>query len=386
MLELIFWILFAVLIYIYFGYPLLVRLLAALKKDSIKSDASYFPECVLIISAFNEEAVIADKLRNALELDYPADKLKIWVISDASTDKTDEIVRNFNPDRVKLFRLKERHGKTYGITALMPKLKSAVVIFSDANAMYDKNALKELTKYFVDEKIGYVVGQAKYYKKNRSNAGEHEDTYWSYEIRLKVNESLIGSVVGGDGAIYAIRRHLFEPLDPDDINDFVNPLQIILKGYRGVFNPGAICYEHTADTFVKEYKRKRRIVNRSWRGLWKNAAVLNPFKTGIHAWEIFSHKLLRWLGGLFILLFLILNMILIDKGWLYQLLFVMQIGFYMLAVMGYTLDEQGKKSSYLITIPYYFVMVNLASLLGIIDAYKGKTYTTWQTIRENNRE
>ncbi len=386
MLEFIFWMLFAVLIYIYFGYPILVRLLAGLKKDSIRIDSSYFPDCVLIISAFNEGTVIADKLRNALELAYPEDKLKIWVISDASTDKTDEIVKNFNPERVKLFRLEERRGKTYGITALMSRLESDVVVFSDANAIYEKNALKELTKYFADEKIGYVVGHAKYYKKNRSSAGEHEDTYWSYEIRLKVNESRIGSVVGGDGAIYAIRRHLFEPLDPDDINDFVNPLQIILKGFRGVFNPDAVCYEHTADTFVKEYKRKRRIVNRSWRGLWKNAAVLNPFKTGIHAWEIFSHKLLRWLGGIFIVLFLLLNITLIGNGWVYQLFFALQIGFYMLAVMGYTLDKQGKKSSYLITIPYYFVMVNLSSLLGIIDAYKGKTYTTWQTIRENNEE
>ena len=199
---------------------------------------------------------------------------------------------------------------------------------------------------------------------------------------MKINESKIGSVVGGDGAIYAIRRELFKPLAPDDINDFVNPIHIVLQGFRGIFNPRAICYEEAAPSFVKEYWRKRRIVNRSWRGLWKNAQVLNPFRTGIFAWEIFSHKLLRWLGGLFVVILFICNTKLLARSAFYQLTLVSQIIFHALAVYGFFKDKTGKSSDFLINFIYYFDMVNLASLQGIWDAFRGKTYTTWKTIRQ----
>lgn len=381
MVEILFWSVVLIMFYIYLGYPFLVRILGFVQSKSDTSNNEYQPTVSLIISAFNEQNVITEKLANSLSLNYPHEKFEIWVVSDASTDGTDELVRKYNHPQVKLFRLERRRGKTYGITEVMKQISSEIVIFSDANAIYDVNAIYELVRYFDDPSIGYVVGNARYSKNMRSRAGEHENTYWSMEIRLKLDESRIGSVVGGDGAIYAIRRSLFIPLAEDDINDFVNPIQIILQGYRGLFNPRAVCYEHAADTFLKEYHRKRRIVNRSWRGLWKNAAVLNPFKTGIYAWQIFSHKLLRWLGGFFSALLFIFNLMLINANALFKSVLILQLLFYALALFGYLLDKKGRIAPSYITMPYYFVMVNLASLQGIFDALTGKTYTTWQTIR-----
>lgn len=383
MIELLFWIAFAIIFYIYLGYPLLIFILARVFTRPVQADSSYEPTVSLIISAFNEEAVIADKLANSLDLKYPGEKLKIWVVSDASTDQTDQIVSDYKDTQINLFRLDQRRGKTFGITSVMKQIDSEIIIFSDANAIYDQNAIRELVKYFADETVGYVVGHARYYKDGQSSAGSSEDTYWSFEVMLKMNESKIASVVGGDGAIYAIRRALFKPLKAYDINDFVNPIQIILQGYRGIFTDQAVCYEETAETFFKEYRRKRRIVNRSWRGLWSNASVLNPFKTGLYAFQIISHKLLRWLAGTFLLLLFVLNVFLAGRGWIYDATMIGQIALYALAALGYVLDKQSRNMIFPVTVPYYFVMVNLASLQGIFDAWRGETYTTWKTIRES---
>ncbi|KAA3613253.1 MAG: glycosyltransferase family 2 protein [Calditrichaeota bacterium] len=381
-MELIFWTLLVLLFYIYAGYYAISFILAKLFRKKSNEDASHLPSVTLVISAYNEESVIKDKLTNSLEIDYPEDHFSIVVVSDASDDQTDTLVTDFNHPNIHLMRMDERLGKTFGINKIMPNVKSEIVVFSDANAIYKPDAIKELVKYFNDPKIGYVVGNAQYIKDGQSKAGKQEDSYWSMEIRLKTYESEIGSVVGGDGAIYAIRKELYKPLEADDINDFVNPIQIILQGFRGVFNPKAICYEHSADTFDKEIGRKRRIVNRSWRGLFKNVSVLNPFKTGVHAWQVFSHKLLRWLGGIFLMAFFIINFMLVNNGFFYEITFYAQIVLYLFGLIGWLIVDRFKNVPFFITIPYYFMQVNIASLLGIIDNVLGKKYTTWQTIRD----
>lgn len=381
-MQLIFWLLVLVIFYIYAGYALIVYLLAKYRPHEAIYDEAITPTVAFIISAYNEEKIIRQKLENTLQLDYPPEKLNIWVVSDASSDGTDEIVQSIEDERVHLLRVPERKGKTYGITSVMEQIDEQIVVFSDANALYERRALRELVKYFADGKVGYVVGRAEYNRDNMSEAGENEGAYWSFELKLKLNESLVGSVVGGDGAIYAIRRELFRPLDAEDINDFVNPLHIIQQGYRGVFNPDAVCYEDTADTFAKEFYRKRRIVNRSWRGLWKNASVLNPVNSGLFAWQIGSHKLLRWLGGLFFVLLFVVNIFLLNSGWLYGVFFLGQLAVYSLVLIGFLQDRCGETLPKLVSVPYYFFMVNWYSLLGIMDAFRGETYTTWQTIRD----
>lgn len=381
-MEMFFWIILSIIIYIYAGYPLLTVLFGTFFKRRLLEDPGYRPSVTLIVSAYNEEDVIVEKLKNILELDYPRELLRTIVVSDASDDRTDLLVSEFGDRNIELFRLEERKGKSYGISQAMRGVDSDIVVFSDANAMYEKDAISELVKFFVDENVGYVVGNAQYYNENLSQSGVQERRYWSFELLLKKYESMIGSVVGGDGAIYAIRRKLFILLDEEDINDLVNPLHIILMGYRGVFNGKAVCHESTAVTFDEEFDRKRRIVNRSWRGMLNNIHALNPLNTGIHAWQIFSHKVLRWIGSLFIIAFFVMNLFMLNEGWFYVFTFSFQIILILCSVAAMLGVSFNVEMPMFMLSCYYFVRVNISSVLGIIDNYLGRKYTTWSTIRE----
>lgn len=193
-------------------------------------------------------------------------------------------------------------------------------------------------------------------------------------------ESSIGSLVGGDGAIYAIRKSLYRPLQAADLSDFVNPMQISLQGYRNVYEPEAISFENGADTFEQEFRRKIRIVARAWRGLLRVRAVLNPFRFGFFTVQVLSHKLLRWLIPVFMLGALCANIFLLHSPF-YFLTAAAQASFYVLAAIGW-LQSRRPEIARVFYVPYYFCLVNYASLLGILSYYRGQSFTTWQTVRE----
>ena len=377
---------FLIILYIYIGYPLILILLQFLLPKKKINKKEIFPEVSLLISCFNEEAVINEKLENALAVDYPRDKLEIIVISDASTDRTDEIVREFEDKGVQLIRQDKNLGKTCGLNLAVPIAKGEIIVFSDANAIYMPDAIRKLVRNFYDEEVGYVVGEARYRDRKESPASQSESAYWELEMALKKMESNIHSVVGGDGAIYAIRRELYEELKPADINDFVNPLQIILKGYRGVYETEAICYEESAGQFKKEFKRKIRIINRSFSGLLRVVGVLNPLKTGFFSLEIISHKLLRWLAPVFMIIFTVisfgLSMLNIEIFQWSSLLIGM---FFILSYIGYLFSEKYNVWR-VFYYPYYFMLVSFASLIGISRSLRGEVQTTWSTIRITDEE
>lgn len=205
--------------------------------------------------------------------------------------------------------------------------------------------------------------------------------YWRYELAIKTLESRVSSVVGGDGAIYAIRTHLWQPLDQRDINDFVNPLQIVARGYRGLFQPQARCYEETAGDFGREVARKERIVNRSIRGLFRVRAVMNPFRSGWFAWQVISHKLLRWLIPGFLLLGFIGSLALALAGYtLFQLVALAGLLVLALAGWGRLASDQNRLPVWL-SFPYYFVAVNWYAVRGIVRALRGETHVTWTSAR-----
>ncbi|UZD66502.1 glycosyltransferase family 2 protein [Marinobacter sp. AN1] len=289
-------------VYVYAGYPLALWLLTLGRDKVTHRVAETRPSVALIISCYNEAAVIRDKVENALALDYPRDRLSILVVSDGSDDGTDDIVKQYAEPGVELIRQEGRLGKTMGLNLAMEQVDADVTVFSDANAMYAPDAIHKLVRNFADEHVGYVVGAALYTDGDSGASAKNENLYWRYELAIKSMESRLHSVVGGDGAIYAIRSHLWQPLEQKDINDFVNPLQIIARGYRGVFEPEAKCFEETAGNFDREVARKERIVNRSIRGLMRVKEVMNPRESGIFAWEVISHKLLRWLIPVFLML------------------------------------------------------------------------------------
>ncbi len=385
-LQLTFWTLVFLLIYPYGIYPVLLKLFIRLgwRGGEPHSDGENLPRVSFMISAFNEAAVIAAKLRNTLEIDYPAEKFEIIVISDASDDGTDDIVREWavRDARIKLVRQNERRGKTAGLNHGVAAASGEVIVFSDANAMYHPAAVRELVKYFADSTVGYVMGAA-LYNQSGSEATESEGLYWKFELALKKLESEFYSVVGGDGAIYAIRRTLFFPLREDDINDFVNPLQIVAKGYRGIFNPNAICYEDAAEEFGKEFQRKRRIANRSWRAVKRTIGWYQLPRDIKFLWELFSHKVIRWFSMPMILALFVVTLFLaiLSANPLYDVALTGQIYLFAAAGLGAFLDKKQKPITKIIYLPYYFYLVYYAAMLGIWDERKGIKHAVWNHVR-----
>lgn len=373
------------LVYIYLGYPLLLCLAARLFPRRHSFDDRYTPSVTLVISAYNEENVIEAKIKNTLLLDYPTDKLTVMVVSDCSTDRTDEIVLKFRDNGIILVRPDIRRGKTFGLNLAFKRITNDIVVFSDANAMYDVNAVRHLVRHFSDEHIGYVVGHARYLETRQTAAGTSESRYWNFELKIKEWESAFSSVVGGDGAIYAIRSQLYEPLLESDINDFVNPLQIVAKGYRGIFDAEAWCSEKPAGQFNKEFSRKVRIANRSLNGLLRVAETCNPLKSGRFAWQIVSHKLLRWFSP-YILLLNFLAVIAVESNHRAGSVALSCTALYgifaLLSLAGWWQDKRGRCHT-LFYMPYYFALMNVASAIGVMLRVRGEVITTWETVRTN---
>ena len=211
-------------IYVYIGYPVLLMILDKLIKGKPLRIADITPTITLVVSCYNEVDVVEQKIMNCLAIDYPQHQLEILFVSDGSDDGTDELIKQYCDERIKLIRQEGRLGKTMGLNLALAEASGEIVVFSDANAMYKENALKMLVRNFEDASVGYVVGAAIYRDDASSAAGTSENIYWQYEMFIKNIESKLHSVVGGDGAIYAIRKSLYEPLDKEDINDFVNLL------------------------------------------------------------------------------------------------------------------------------------------------------------------
>lgn len=386
-LKILFWTASFLVLYPYVFYPLLLAAINRIRSrvDALASDDSQLPSVTLVISAFNEEDVISEKIQNSLSLDYPKERLSIVVVSDASDDDTDQVVNDWSlkNDRVKLLRQSDRLGKSSGINAVMKTLDSDIVVFSDANALYEADAVRELVKPFTDSTVGYVVGSALYLEQGKDAVKDSEGLYWKYELMVKKLESSFHSVVGGDGAIYAIRRELFWALGQSDINDFVNPLQIVASGSRGVFSQTARCYEYASDAFKQEFGRKRRIVNRSWRAVCTYWHLFSLRRHAIFLFMLVSHKVIRWLSMLFIVLalFSCMAILLIEPSALYFLCLTGILSTLFLAALGRWLDLRDKTMPRLVYLPYYFYFVNLASILGIWDNSRGVRHVTWGHIR-----
>jgi len=380
-LELLVWLSVGLLVYVYAGYPLLIGILAKLFPSSSDTLGPFEPSASLLISAYNEAPVIAAKIENSLSLEFLPGHLEVIVVSDCSDDATDEIVRRYADRGVRLLRQSQRMGKSAALNSVVAQAQGKILVFSDANAIYQPDALRHLVRHFVNPKVGYVVGNARYYEKSwESSSAESEGLYWKLETYLKKKESLFGSVVGGDGAIYAIRRDLYTPLLPTDINDFLNPLQIIARGYTGVFEPQAVCYEEAAENFSQEYRRKVRIISRSLNALRRIPAVLNPFTNIRHWFLLVSHKLLRWFAPFFMILMFSASLAL-WRFPLYRAAAIVQVVWYSLALLGWMWRPRNKIGK-ITSLAFYFCMVNLASLIGCVKCLRGDLPGQWASPRQ----
>ena len=370
--------------YIYFGYPSLLSTLALFHRSHMKTTGRYHPTVSLIIAAYNEDAVIREKLENSLKLDYASDKLEIIVFSDASGDGTDEIVKSYAGQGVRLLRIEGRKGKTYCQNEAVIKIATGeIMVFSDANSMYEPDAIQKLVRHFADEHVGCVSGELRY--RGGGEAVEGERTYWAYDKILKQLESKVSSLVGANGSIYAVRRALFKPLLPGTAEDLVRPLQIVQEGRRVVYEPEAVTWENTAQDASMEFQRRVRIVTQSVRSLLDNRTLfhlLNPLRYGIFSVQLWSHKVLRWLSGVFLLLIFALNVPLIGRGWLYNATMSGQAAFYLLALWGGVSEKALKRQApKLPHVAYYFCLSCYAMLKGVYHGLRGRTMITWQPSR-----
>ena len=288
---------FVAALYAYLGFPMIAAFLGAVcprARGNIDQRRTRRVVTV-IISAFNEEQTIAHKIRNVLESDYPRDQLDVLVISDASTDRTDEIVRSFESDGVRLLAQPARHGKSIGLNHAIAEARGDLVVFTDANATFVPDTIPKLVRHFADPAVGLVTGYTRYLTRGSREVARVTNLYTSFERMIKTAESRWGCCVGADGAVFAVRRRLFRPLRDDDINDFVIPLDVIAQGAECVFAIDAVCSEPTGHSVGSEFRRQARITNRTLRALWRHLGLLNVFRFGLFSFFLFSHKIVRFL-------------------------------------------------------------------------------------------
>ncbi|KAA9410376.1 glycosyltransferase family 2 protein [Haloarcula hispanica] len=356
-------------------YPAELFLINAISPSQQTRNQS-IPSVTLVIAAYNEEEVIGEKIENSLRLDYPDSKLDIVVFSDGSTDRTDEIVRSYATDGIELQRIEGRVGKTVCQNKVVESIETDLVVFSDANSMYDPDAIEHLVEGF-SEGVGCVVGELRY----DGGTVDGESIYWRYERQIKQLESDFFSLVGGNGAIYAVRRESYVSLPEDAISDFAEPLAIVRGGERVTYEPDAVARENTEEEIEEELSRRVRIISRSWNSLVDNLDLLNPMSRPKFAFQLFSHKVLRWLSPLFLIVALVSSGLLIYfTDWLiYRVIFSSQILFYSLAAAGWLFEVFNLDAPTIIHVPHYFVISNLGMAQGLIEFLRNGPVITWET-------
>ncbi len=381
-LQIVFWVAVALLAYVYAGYPLLVWIVSRLSPRHVMRDAIE-PRVTVLITAYNEEQAIADKIRNTLAIDYPPEKLEILVASDGSTDRTEEIAASF--EGVIVFRQEGRRGKTFTQNRAVERASGEVILFSDATTEYKPNVLRELLPNFADETVGCVAGKLIYVDDSSSNVGKGAKSYWNYETFLKEAESRACSLIGASGCLYAVRKSAYREMYPEACSDFLICTVIYEQGLRSVYEPNAVCFEETNRRTDKEMKMRVRVISQTFTDLWRNRSMLNPFKGGFYAIELISHKLLRYAVPLLLIAIFAASAALMKGSPFFEIVFLSQVAFYGVAALGLVIERAGARIG-VFAIPHYFVLANLASVLGFYKFVRGERYATWEPIRDKNEE
>ena len=363
------------ILYVYLGYPVLVFLLAMIKSKKVIKVA-YDPAVTIIIAAYNEQENIETTLKNKLKLNYPKENLEIVVVSDASTDRTDDIVRKYEQHGVKLLRQEPRAGKTAALNMGVSQAKGKILVFSDANSIYDSQALRMLVQNFSDPSVGYVTGKMIYTNLDGTTIGDGCTTYMKYENVLRSLEMQLGSVVGVDGGIDAVRKDLYRPMNPDQLPDLVLPLTVVEQGLRVVYEAEAILEEPVLKVPKDEYRMRVRVTVRALWALWDMHHLLIFPRFKLFAWQLWSHKVLRYLCFLFIILAYLTSLALWSESGFYKLFFVLQNIAYLGAIASPMLEKQGHCSPVLYLLNY-FIILNLAAAHAFVKFIFGQKQVTW---------
>lgn len=368
------------ILFIYVGYPLCTLILSVLFGQSVKKNDEELPSVSLLIAAYNEEKIIERKILNALEIDYPREKLDIVVVSDGSTDRTDEITNYYRTRGVQLFRVEGRVGKTQARNQAVLASRKEIIVFSDATAMFNKDVIRKIVRNFADKKVGMVSGNLVYRNEKKSAIGLVTQIYWAYESLIKRAQSRLFSLTGSVGCLNAFRRHLYHVLPPNIIEDFTQPLMILAQNYKVVYEAEAVAYERTTQKPEQEFLMRVRVIRGGMHGLIYALRQLSFMKhQGIIA-QLFFHKVLRWMVPFFLIqlfivnvyCFLTLNSPLIDMAML------LQFAFYLFGVLGIFTRIPGPLGK-LFSFPTYFIVVNAASLKAMYLTLTTDLEATWET-------
>jgi cellulose synthase/poly-beta-1,6-N-acetylglucosamine synthase-like glycosyltransferase len=373
-----FWLAACLLFYVYTGYPLLLALIGLFVRRP-RPESGYTPRISVLIAAYNEEEAIERKIQQTLELEYPHEKLEVLVLSDCSTDRTDEIVKAFPDGRVRLVRMPERRGKTFAQNVGVKEATGEVIIFSDATAIYHPKALLYLACNYQDASAGAVSGRYQYFDPGeQSPTGLGSVAFWNYENLIKKMQSSMRTITGCCGCIYSVRKEAYTELPADIISDLVQPLQAIRKGYRVVFEDRALAYEETTQSTSEEFSMRVRVVTRAMRGLLSVSDLLKPWKFAWPAFQLWSHKIMRWMVPLFLIVLLTANVALIDSPF-YKFTLAVQLFFYAAALLNILLPLHRQWKP--LGIPLFFCTLNAAALVSMFEICRGRKYVTWQTVR-----
>jgi cellulose synthase/poly-beta-1,6-N-acetylglucosamine synthase-like glycosyltransferase len=371
--AILFWLSAGAIVYTHLGYPLMLATLTRLRKErrSFKpkvagSSTEELPTVSLIVPAYDEEEVIAEKVANALALDYPRERLQVIVASDGSTDATAERARAAGAGLVLEL---PPGGKVAALNAAAEQAAGEILAFSDANSVWSRDALRRLVAPFADPGVGYVCGQVRFLDPDGNNL---EGAYWRYEMAVREAESALGGVTAGNGAIYAVRRDAFIPLAPSGSHDLSFPFRLAKRRLRSLYEPGARAEEKMVPTIEGEFARKRRMMV----GLWDivvGERMLSPRGyPPLYAFEVASHRLLRYLSPLLHLVAFVANLFLLGDGWFYDLAFVLQLAFIAAALLGRSVPIGPFR------IARYYLLTTGSIALGLWDRLRRGAGGRWE--------
>lgn len=383
----VFWTGLFIVAYTYLIYGMVIIVLARLAKRRPPAPIdTYVPDVTLVIAAYNEEAFIEEKIENTRQLNYPAGKLDVMIVTDGSTDGTPAIVSRY--PFIKHYHQPERRGKIHAVNRVMKYVETPIVVFCDANTLLSKDAVKLMVRHYQDPEVGGVSGEKRIFTDASDNAsGSGEGLYWKYESFLKRKDAQTYSLVGAAGELFSIRTSLFEAPPADSIiEDFYMSMKITQAGHRFAYEPDAIATETASVSVDEEWKRKVRICAGGFQAMARLLPLLNPFRFGMLSFQYVSHRVLRWtLAPLCLPLILLSNLVLaMQPGMVYKVFLGGQILFYTIAVAGHWLRDK-KVSVKGFFVPYYFVVMNVAVFFGLARYLRGKQSVVWEKAERVSR-
>lgn len=376
--EYLFWISLGAIIYANLGYTLVLLMFSRFNRTAkLRSgEERGLPRVSLLISAYNEEAVIEEKILNSLSLNYPRELLEIFIVSDGSDDKTDEITKAYAEKGVRLVRWEGRIGKSACLNRTVPLAGGEIIVFSDANSRYDREAVRHLVSGFADDRVGFVTGRTIYTGEEGDGNVRSAGLYTRLEVLTKRIESRKLACMGADGAVFAIRGNLYQSLRNEDINDLVIPLSIFRRGFGGVLEERAFCIENAARSADEEFRRQMRMAARTLRAILSNADLLNPFRHGLIAFELFSHKVAKLIVPFMVVALFTTTFILAGHRTIYTVAMVGELFFLVLAGIGRVFSRTGFLLGGAV-LCYSFLAVNFAIFRGWLKFMRGETFVRW---------